>query len=89
MNIGSEAHHQGLMAKKEKVTMNRDNRRALTYESVMKGESLVKASVRVTGKSTALHLPESSGYKSMSNNDIMAELNKLEAKVRALKDALK
>merc|ERR1712149_62132 len=55
--------------------MNRGNRRALTYESVMKGESLVKASVRVTGKSTALHLPESSGYKSMSNNDIMAELN--------------
>merc|ERR1712199_115028 len=26
MNIGSEAHHQGLMAKKEKVVIKRDNR---------------------------------------------------------------
>merc|ERR1712098_820872 len=53
MNIGSEAHHQGLMQKKDKVVAKRDNRRALTHESVMKGESLAKASVRMTGKSTA------------------------------------
>merc|ERR1712025_812723 len=87
MNIGSEAHHQGLMAKKEKVTMNRDNRRALTYESVMKGESLVKASVRVTGKSTALQLEEdaSQKYKSMSSSEILSELSRLESKVRAMK----
>jgi len=91
MNIGSEAHHQGLMAKKEKVVIKRENRRALTHESVMKGESLMKASVRVTGKSTALQLEQDAAqkYKSMSSTEILSELNNLEAKVRALKDALK
>merc|ERR1711959_87068 len=91
MNIGSEAHHQGLMAKKEKVVIKRENRRALTHESVMKGESLMKASVRVTGKSTALQLEQDAAqkFKSMSSTEILSELNNLEAKVRALKDALK
>jgi len=91
MNIGSEAHHQGLMQKKDKVVAKRDNRRALTHESVMKGESLAKASVRMTGKSTALQLDQdaSAKYKSMSSSEIMSELSNLEAKVRALKDALK
>merc|ERR1719335_1872834 len=79
MNIGSEAHHQGLMQKKDKVVAKRDNRRALTHESVMKGES------------TALQLDQdaSAKYKSMSSSEIMSELSNLEAKVRALKDALK
>jgi len=91
MNIGSEAHHQGLMQKKDKVVAKRDNRRALTHESVMKGESLAKASVRMTGRSTALQLDQdaSAKYKSMSSSEIMSELSNLEAKVRALKDALK
>merc|ERR1739848_954706 len=91
MNIGSEAHHQGLMERKEKMVRKRDNRRALTHESVMRGESLMKASVRMTGKSTALQLEQDAAkkYKSMSSNEILAELSKLESKVRALKDALK
>merc|ERR1711970_1133835 len=89
MNIGSEAHHQGLMQKKDKVVAKRDNRRALTHESVMKGESLAKASVRMTGRSTALQLDQDASAKSKSSSEIMSELSNLEAKVRALKDALK
>jgi H+-transporting ATPase len=91
MNIGSEAHHQGLMAQKSKMVMKRENRRALTHESVMKGESLFKASVRVTGKSTALQLEQDDAgkYKSMTQKEILSELNTLDSKIKALKDALK
>ena len=79
------------MAQKSKMVMKRDNRRALTHESVMKGESLFKASVRVTGKSTALQLEQDDAakYKSMTSKEILSELNALETKVKALKDALK
>lgn len=89
MNIGSEAHHQALTGQKRKVTLKRDNRRALTKESVMKGESLQKASVRMTGKSTALQVhPDVAKYKGMSKAEILGELNKLEEKIRGLKAAL-
>ena len=89
MNIGSEAHHQGLMAAKQKLHFTRDNRRELSKQSVMKGESLMKASVRMTGKATALTFDgEAEKFAKMSNAEILAELSKLEGKIKALKSAL-
>mmetsp|Transcript_4757 Transcript_4757/g.12496 ORF Transcript_4757/g.12496 Transcript_4757/m.12496 type:complete len:939 (+) Transcript_4757:271-3087(+) len=90
MNIGSEAHHQSLMQKKDKVALKRENRRALTRESVMKGESLMKASVRLTGRGNSLQLaPAEAKYQDMSSAEIATELKRLEDSIKALKSALK